>query len=84
MVATQERPRADDVPLMRVEDVARMLGCTTRNVRKLADRGVLPRPLRLTSRLIYWRREEFDEWLEKKWAAARRRTSGPAARTSAP
>ena len=46
-----------------VGDVAELLGCSTRHVRRLADAGRMPRPLSTIGRLVRWRRADVDQWL---------------------
>lgn len=50
--------------LLDVDEVARMLSCSPRHVRRLADRGALPRGVRL-GRLLRWRREEVEVWIQQ-------------------
>ncbi len=49
--------------LMTAQQVARSLGCSVRHVYRLADRGAMPRPVRLGS-LVRWRRTEIDQWID--------------------
>lgn len=48
--------------LLNVTAVAELLACSTRTVRRLADSGAMPRPVRLAS-LIRWRRSDITAWL---------------------
>ena len=48
--------------LLTVSDVAVILICSSRTVRRLADAGMMPVPLRLNS-LLRWRRADIDEWI---------------------
>lgn len=50
--------------LLAVVDVATLLAVSTRSVRRMADSGQMPRPLRLSSSLVRWRRSDLDEWLD--------------------
>jgi excisionase family DNA binding protein len=56
--------------LLDVDAVAGMLGCSTRHVRRLADAGRMPSPIKLGS-LIRWRRADLDVWLEAGCKAVR-------------
>ena len=47
-------------PLLDVQEVARMLGCSTRHVCRLADTGRMPSPLRLGA-LVRWSRQSLVE-----------------------
>ncbi len=48
--------------LLDVGNVAAMLDVSKQHVRRLADAGKLPRPIRLGS-LVRWRRTDLDAWL---------------------
>ena len=43
-------------------DIANLLGCSTRHVRRLVASRRIPPPLRF-GRLKRWRREDIDRWL---------------------
>lgn len=51
-----------------VDAIAELLGCSSRHVRRLADAGLMPRPIHL-GRLVRWRRSTgnpmtgIDDWL---------------------
>lgn len=45
------------------EAVAQMLGCSQRHVRRQADAGQMPRPVKLGNKLIRWRRAEVEAWI---------------------
>lgn len=55
--------------LMTIDDVAELLSCSTRHVRRLADSGRMPAPLRLGA-LLRWRDRTGDpttgirDWLQ--------------------
>jgi excisionase family DNA binding protein len=53
---------APDTALLSVDEVSTYLTCSTRHVRRLADSGAMPRPLRLGS-LIRWRRVDIERWV---------------------
>lgn len=48
--------------LLTVDAVAALLSVSTRTVRRMADSGQMPRPVRLAS-LIRWRRDDVEQWL---------------------
>ena len=52
----------DTVALFTVQRVAQLLDCSPRHIRRLADRGAMPRPVRLGN-LVRWRREEIEQWI---------------------
>lgn len=53
-----------DPELIDVEGAATMCCCSTRTVRRLADAGKMPRPVKL-GRLVRWRRDELARWLSE-------------------
>lgn len=62
--ATSERSTspAPDAALMTVDDVAALLAVSPRTVRRMADSGAMPPPVRLAS-LVRWRLADLDRWL---------------------
>lgn len=48
--------------LASIRTVAAMLGCSVRHVRRLADSGRMPAPVRLGA-LIRWRRADVEQWI---------------------
>lgn len=63
MVATDEYDDADDVSLVPVETVAKMLDISVRSVWRLLSAGKLVAPRRL-GRSVRWSRSEIREWIE--------------------
>ena len=57
MTTTQDR-----AALIDVDAVAALCGCCARHVRRLADAGKMPPPVRLGA-LVRWRRAEIDAWI---------------------
>jgi excisionase family DNA binding protein len=53
---------AHSKPLLDVRAVARLLGCSSRHVRRLADSGRMPRPLHLGA-LRRWRLDDLQQWI---------------------
>ncbi len=49
--------------LLDVVSVAELCGCSARTVRRLADAGRMPKPLRLGS-LVRWRRADVMAWID--------------------
>ncbi len=66
--STARKPDADApavepaAAMLDVRAVAALLDCSTPHVRRLADAGKMPRPLRIGS-LLRWRRTDLDAWL---------------------
>ena len=46
--------------LLTVRQVAALLGCSARHVYRLADRGAMPRPVKLGDVLVRWNRRTGD------------------------
>ena len=55
-------PPAEEVRLLDVKTVARILSCSARHVYRLADSGRMPRPQKLGA-LVRWDRIELEKWL---------------------
>ena len=53
---------AIETKLLNVDDVAAYLTYSTRHVRRLADAGAMPRPVKLGT-LVRWRREDIEQWI---------------------
>jgi len=65
--ATAERidgrePATRESALLDVRQVAAMLGCSARHVYRLADRGAMPRPVKLGG-LVRWCRAALEIWV---------------------
>ena len=50
--------------LLNVESVAKMLDCSPSHVRRMADAGQIPRPLKI-GRLSRWRLDTLEVWINK-------------------
>ncbi|MCC5831107.1 MAG: helix-turn-helix domain-containing protein [Phycisphaeraceae bacterium] len=48
--------------MLTIDQVARLLNCSTRTVYRLNDAGRMPRPVRLGS-LVRWNRSEIEQWI---------------------
>ena len=61
MTATLDKPAVTPGPaaLLDVSAVAELLACSSQHVRRLADAGRMPRPLKLGA-LLRWRRSTGD------------------------
>lgn len=49
-------------PLIDVNGLAALLSCSTKHVRRMADGGRCPPPIRLGS-LLRWNRKVVDDWI---------------------
>ncbi len=68
MSATVETTTA---ALLDVQEVAQMLGCSSRHVYRLADANRMPRPVRLGS-LVRWDRNALNDWISDGCKAVKR------------
>jgi excisionase family DNA binding protein len=58
------REGAPEIPLLlTVRQVAELLNCSVRHIRRLADRGAMPQPVRIGA-LVRWERAELARWIE--------------------
>jgi predicted DNA-binding transcriptional regulator AlpA len=61
----------DKAALLDVEQVGGILYCSARHVIRMAERGLMPPPVRLGS-LVRWQRDAIDSWIAKGCPAMRR------------
>jgi excisionase family DNA binding protein len=59
---TNRRPTFGKAALLDSIQLAAFLGCSPRQVRHLAARGLLPKAVRV-GRLLRWPRESIERWL---------------------
>ncbi len=57
--------------LLDVKGVAELLGCSTRHVYRLADRGAMPPPVKLGA-LVRWSRSTLVDWIGQGCPAVRK------------
>ena len=57
-------PVAPTGTLLDVTSVAELLDCSTRHVRRLADAGKMPRPMKLGA-LVRWNRQVIEDWINE-------------------
>ena len=60
----EEKAEGIDAAMLTVDQVARMLCCSPRTVRRLTDAGRMPRPVRLGS-LLRWPLESVENWISQ-------------------
>jgi len=58
--------------LLTTDDLARLLRCSPRSIRRLADQGSVPRPVKIGG-LVRWRRAAIDKWLAEDCPTVRTR-----------
>ena len=51
-------------PLLRIEQVAELLGCSERHVRNLHRDGRMPPRVAISKHLIGWRESDLEAWLQ--------------------
>lgn len=70
-VPAGRQPVEFGLPLMlTVNQVAAMLGCSTRHVYRMSDAGKMPVPMKLGN-LVRWSRQGIEEWIEAGCPAMR-------------
>jgi len=57
-------PSQSESTLLDVTSVAELLDCSTRHVRRLADAGKMPRPMKLGA-LVRWNRQVIEDWINE-------------------
>ena len=55
-----------DKMFVTVKELAKELGVKVMTIRKLIDNGVLPKPVKLTSHVVFWKTEEITQWLNNR------------------
>jgi excisionase family DNA binding protein len=60
--------------MLDVGEVARLLGCSTRHVYRLSDRGAMPPPVKLGA-LVRWPRRSLEAWIANGCPSARKGAS---------
>ncbi len=51
--------------LVDAKEIACFLGCSPKHVRRLAEQGRLPKPVKV-GRLLRWPRQAIERWLESQ------------------
>lgn len=49
--------------LLTVAETASLVGISERTVRRMADDGRMPKPIRMGTRLCRWKRTDLEAWL---------------------
>ncbi len=49
--------------LLRVSEVAKTLSVSSRTIWRMTDRGELPRPVRIGTRMVRWRESEIEAYI---------------------
>ena len=53
-------------PLLRIDQVAELLGCSERTVRNLHREGRMPTRVTVSERIIGWRESDLEAWLTSR------------------
>jgi predicted DNA-binding transcriptional regulator AlpA len=67
MSGTASHPSSPGVAtdtLLRAADVARLLSVSVRTVWRMRDAGQLPRPVRVASKMVRWRRSDIESFIQ--------------------
>jgi len=51
-------------PLLRIEEAAELLGCSTRHLRNLCREGRMPPRIAISERVVGWRESDLEAWLQ--------------------
>jgi len=73
------KPEPTTLLLLSVAEVAGLLNCSKQHVRRLADSGRMPRPVKLGA-LVRWNRAEIEQWLDAGCPDGRKRSMAQAVR----
>ena len=55
--------------LIRSDDLAAIFGVCRSTIWKWARAGKLPQPIRISDRVVVWRRDEVEQWIADRPAA---------------
>jgi excisionase family DNA binding protein len=61
-----ERGQGTDIEMLAAKEVAALLGISVRTVWRLRARGELPQPIRYSRKLVRWRRDHLERFLEAR------------------
>lgn len=50
-------------PLVRIDQAAELLGCSTRHLRNLCRTGQMPPRIAISERVVGWRESDLEAWL---------------------
>jgi predicted DNA-binding transcriptional regulator AlpA len=54
--------------LLRIKDVAARCGVSAQTVRRWASRGILPPPVRIGGKDLFWRESDIVQWIRATFA----------------
>ena len=53
-------------PLLRIDQVAELLGCSERTVRNMHRKGRMPPRIAISERVVGWRESDLEAWLTSR------------------
>ena len=63
----------NDDTLLTQREVTELLSVTARTIQRWLANGDFPPPIKLSNRIIRWRRDDIDSWLTCRVAPAKKR-----------
>jgi predicted DNA-binding transcriptional regulator AlpA len=61
--------------LLRIKDVAAMCSVSTQTVRRWAARGILPPPVRIGGKSLFWHKADIVQWIHTTFQGGAQWTS---------
>ena len=71
----QVRDLPQGSPMLTADGLAKLLACSPRSVRRLADQGNIPPPVKIGG-MVRWPRGTIEKWCEEGCPAVARRRRG--------
>ncbi len=68
--AASVQPEVPQVLLLRIDSVVRMTGLGRSTIYRLMSVEKFPAPVRLTTRVVAWRRTDLERWSDARPSAA--------------
>lgn len=65
-IKKNEIDRNEDMEILRAKEVSKKTGMSTGTIYRLERQGDFPERIFLTENIVGWKREEVEEWLEKR------------------
>ncbi len=71
MIVTNETNVVESRELLDVNQLSKILNCSTRHIYRLTDAGKMPRPLKLGA-LVRWPKNIIEKWIAEGCPACRK------------
>lgn len=52
--------------LLKAKQIAAFIGCSAKHVRRLAESGEFPKPVKAGKKMLRWPREAVERWLAEQ------------------